>query len=68
MSPCVGEFYDLVSEWLQATGGNSGFLKYGANLIESVIDEIKPAKKNTLCVIYFFKLIPIREKIIKKFF
>ena len=50
MSSCVSDFYDLVTEWLQSTGYSSGFYKYGTSFVDAIIEQIKPVKKNSLCV------------------
>lgn len=45
-------YYECVTEWIQTTGGNSGFSNYSSSLIEVLLSNITPHKANILAVFY----------------
>lgn len=47
-STCL--YFDCVTEWMKTNGPSSGFYKYSANLIESVLIQIKPTQKKLLLI------------------
>lgn len=46
----ISSYYECLSEWIYNVGPNSGFNKYSSAIIENLLINIKPIKKNVLTI------------------
>lgn len=46
----IATYYDCLKEWLHNVGPNSGFNKYSSGVIDGILMNIKPIKKNILTI------------------